>query len=107
MSTPSILITGCQSGIGKATAIYFQKKGWNVAATMLWPEQARDIEESDNLKIIPLDVEDPTSISRAIHMTLDHFDRIDVLFNNAGFAVMGVFEAASETQSSLTSICSE
>ena len=41
--TETIFITGASSGIGKATALYFQDKGWNVVATLRDPAQAGDL----------------------------------------------------------------
>lgn len=40
----TILITGASSGIGKASAIFFQSKGWNVVATMRNTKDGADIE---------------------------------------------------------------
>ena len=39
----TILITGASSGIGKATAIFFQAKGWNVVATMRTPDKESEL----------------------------------------------------------------
>ena len=45
----TILITGASSGIGKATAIYFQQQGWNVIATMRSPEKETELNELENV----------------------------------------------------------
>lgn len=39
----TILITGASSGIGKATALWFARQHWNVAATMRHPENGQDL----------------------------------------------------------------
>lgn len=77
---PTILITGCSSGFGLTTAKLFLEQGWNVIATMRRP-QTDLLPASDRLRILPLDVTDPDSISRAI----EDAGMIDVLVNNAGF----------------------
>ncbi|MBI9092399.1 MAG: SDR family NAD(P)-dependent oxidoreductase [Desulfobacterium sp.] len=41
----TVLITGCSSGIGKETARFFQKKRWNVAATMRSPEKEEELDK--------------------------------------------------------------
>jgi short-subunit dehydrogenase len=88
----TILITGSSSGIGKATVKYFQKKGWNVAATMRNPEKEKELTALANVKCIALDVHQPVSIKKAIEETLRAFGSIDVVLNNAGFSLIGPFE---------------
>jgi NAD(P)-dependent dehydrogenase (short-subunit alcohol dehydrogenase family) len=94
--TKTVFITGTSSGIGKMTAIYFAQQGWNVAATMRNPHQARGFEGLANLRIYALDVTDNDSIRSAINSAIQDFGNIDVLVNNAGFGTDGVFEAMSD-----------
>jgi len=92
----TVLITGCSSGIGKEATKFFQKKGWNVAATMRTPEKEKDLINLENVKILKLDVLDNDSIKKAVDDAIDHFGRIDVLVNNAGYGLVGPFETASQ-----------
>jgi NAD(P)-dependent dehydrogenase (short-subunit alcohol dehydrogenase family) len=84
----TVLITGCSSGYGLETARHFHAQGWNVVATMRTPRE--DIlPRSDRTRILALDVTRPESIVAAIEVA----GPIDVLVNNAGIGVVGVFEA--------------
>ncbi len=94
----TVLITGSSSGIGRATVIYFQQKGWNVAATMRSPEKEEELTKLENVICIKLDVTDTLSIKRAIKKCLETFGVVDVVVNNAGYGVVGPFEFASEDQ---------
>ncbi len=94
----TVLITGASTGIGKSTAILFQQKGWNVAATMRAPEKATDLSKLTNILCIRLDVTEPSSIRQAIEETILRFGSIDVLLNNAGYAAVGAFEASKPEQ---------
>lgn len=91
----TIIITGASTGIGKATAIFFQEKGWNVVATMRTPEKEEELNKLDNVLVTRLDVQDQASIDQAINEGIDRFGNIDVLLNNAGYGLMGTFESAS------------
>ena len=93
-----ILITGASSGIGLETAKLFQIKNWKVAATMRTPENAGELKNIVDLECIRLDVTDAASIKSAIDTTLERFGRIDAVVNNAGYGLLGPFEAASEEQ---------
>jgi NAD(P)-dependent dehydrogenase (short-subunit alcohol dehydrogenase family) len=93
--TKTVLITGTSSGYGKATAELFFERGWNVAATMRQPKSDIFHSPSDRLKLLPLDVTDPDSINRAVAGAIAAFGAIDVIVNNAGIGVVGVFEATS------------
>jgi len=84
----TVLITGCSSGYGLETARHFHAQGWNVIATMRTPREAI-LPRSDRLRVLALDVTKPESIAAAI----DAGGAIDVLVNNAGIGVIGVFEA--------------
>ncbi len=91
----TILITGSSSGIGKATAKYFQEEGWNVVATMRTPEKDTEFSGLENVLVPRLDVQDSDSISGAVQLGIETFGRIDVLLNNAGYGAFGVLEAAT------------
>ena len=94
----TILITGASTGIGRATALYFLAKGWNVAATMRNPSTAEGFESHKRLKLYALDVLDEASIDAAIAKAISDFGRIDVLLNNAGYGALGPMEAATREQ---------
>ena len=93
-----VLITGASSGIGLHTAKLFQAKNWKVAATMRNLENAADLQKIVDVECFRLDVIDNDSIKAAIASTLEKFGRIDAVINNAGFAVVGPFEAATQEQ---------
>jgi short-subunit dehydrogenase len=84
----TVLITGCSSGYGLETARHFHAQGWNVVATMRTPREDA-LPRSARLRVLALDVTEPRSIAAA----LDACGPIDVLVNNAGIGVVGVFEA--------------
>lgn len=104
--TKTVLITGASSGIGRATALYFQKRGWNVAATMRSPEQviskeagrANSLTNLDRLIFLKLDVTDSASIKTAVAKAIEKFGAIDVLVNNAGYGMLGAFETSTPEQ---------
>jgi NAD(P)-dependent dehydrogenase (short-subunit alcohol dehydrogenase family) len=93
-----ILITGASSGIGKETAKLFQTKSWRVAATMRAPEKAEDLQRIADIECFRLDVTDVDSIKQAIKDVLEKFGRIDAVVNNAGYGLVGAFEAATTEQ---------
>lgn len=93
-----VLITGASSGIGKETAKLFQVKNWKVAATMRTPEKAEDLQRIADIETFRLDVTDVDSIKSAIAGALDKFGRIDAIVNNAGYGLVGPFEAATPEQ---------
>ncbi|WP_195821481.1 SDR family oxidoreductase [Roseobacter sp. MH60115] len=88
----TVLITGCSSGFGLETARHFLGQGWSVVATMRTPD-ASLLPASDRLKIVPLDVSEPTSIARAVEAA----GPIDALVNNAGIGWLSTFEGTPET----------
>ncbi|MGH9947015.1 MAG: SDR family oxidoreductase [Pyrinomonadaceae bacterium] len=93
-----ILVTGASTGIGRETVKLFQAKNWKVAATMRRPEEAADLQKIVDVECIRLDVTDIDSIKSAIAETLEKFGRIDVVVNNAGYGVIGPFEATTTEQ---------
>ena len=86
----TVLITGCSSGYGLATARHFHAQGWKVVATMRTPREL-DIPQSSRFQVVALDVTRPESIARA----LEDLGPIDVLVNNAGIGLFGAFEATT------------
>ena len=98
IGSKTVLITGCSSGIGRACVRLFQRQGWKVAATMRAPEQETEFHKLDDVLLLRLDVTDTGSIDAAIAATLEAFGKIDVVVNNAGYALMGAFETTNLDQ---------
>ena len=96
MKTQTVLITGASSGIGKAAALHFAAKGWQVAATMRTPAPETALGQLPNVRLYALDVTDTPSIEAAFAAVTRDFGRLDVLVNNAGYGVDGVFEAMTD-----------
>ncbi len=94
----TVFITGASSGIGHATALLFQKKGWQVVATMRSPEKETELSALPNVVCVPLDVTDEMSIISTVKSGIEKFGRIDVLVNNAGYGAVGAFELATGEQ---------
>lgn len=92
----TVLITGCSSGIGKAAVYEFAKQGWNVAATMRNPQSNNLFSDLPNVKQYRLDVTDNASISEAFTKATHDFGKLDVVVNNAGYGLDGVFEAMTD-----------
>ena len=92
MTNPTVLITGCSSGYGLATARAFHAQGWNVIATMRTP-RADVLPRSERLRVLALDVTRLDSIASLF----EQCGPIDVLVNNAGIGVVGAFEATPMT----------
>lgn len=88
----TVLITGCSSGIGKKAAYYYAELGWNVVATMREVSMGADLAQA-GITVLQLDVQNKDSIAQALEQAIDKFGRIDVLVNNAGFGLFGVFES--------------
>jgi NAD(P)-dependent dehydrogenase (short-subunit alcohol dehydrogenase family) len=91
------VVTGSSSGIGFKTALTLARNGFQTYATM------RNIAKSKNIKSIAtkenlpinieqLDVTDNKSVTNAIQAIVSKADRIDVLVNNAGYALTSAFE---------------
>jgi NAD(P)-dependent dehydrogenase (short-subunit alcohol dehydrogenase family) len=95
--TKTIFITGASSGIGKATAKLFAAHGWNIIATMRMPEKETELNLLSNVTLLPLDVTNPDQIKETTQKALVMGD-IDVVFNNAGYALFGALEAMTEEQ---------
>jgi NAD(P)-dependent dehydrogenase (short-subunit alcohol dehydrogenase family) len=95
----TVLITGASSGIGRATALYFAEKGWNVIAAIRNPQnRTTGLEGKARIDSIHLDVVDLDSIKKAFEYGRNKYGRIDVVVNNAGYALEGIFEGASPDQ---------
>lgn len=91
--TQTVLITGCSSGFGKATARHFAANGWNVIATMRDTSAADDLATLPNVLLAQLDVEDRASVDAAVAQGIERFGRIDAVVNNAGYGLFAIFEA--------------
>lgn len=93
----TIFITGASTGLGKAAAKLFQSRGWNVIATMRNPQAETELTQLENVTLLPLDVTSMEQIQSTVKKALEISD-IDVVFNNAGYGLIGPLEALEDDQ---------
>jgi NAD(P)-dependent dehydrogenase (short-subunit alcohol dehydrogenase family) len=93
MSEPSkaVLITGCSSGIGRATALRLAGAGWRVYATARRPETLSELAEA-GCETLALDVTDEQSMAVAVAQIEQAEGAVGVLINNAGYSQSGAIE---------------
>jgi short-subunit dehydrogenase len=93
MSEKVWFITGASRGLGKEFAKTALEAGDHVVATSRSAESVSDaLGTSDRLLALSLDVTKPETAIRAVQASLERFGRIDVLVNNAGYALFGSVE---------------
>jgi len=89
------LVTGAGSGIGRATALLLQINGYSVVLTGRRLEALEETAgmaagEGGRMLAISMDAADPESVAAAFAKAVDEFERLDLLFNNAGTSAPGV-----------------
>jgi NADP-dependent 3-hydroxy acid dehydrogenase YdfG len=95
MSDPgAILITGCSSGIGRATAAHLAARGHTVYATARRPESLAELAGA-GCHPLALDVTDEASARTAVEAVESAHGTVGALVNNAGYAVSGAIEAVA------------
>jgi short-subunit dehydrogenase len=98
MSTNKVwFITGASKGLGVELTKKLLESGHQVIATS---RNADNFKSIDNPNLLPLNMElvDEESIAQAIKTAIDHFGKIDVVVNNAGYGLLGTVEELSNTE---------
>lgn len=90
-ASKAVLITGCSSGIGHATALRLAKAGHTVYATARRRDSLADLREA-GAHTLSLDVTDEDSMRAAVARVVDEQGAVGVLINNAGYSQSGALE---------------
>ena len=88
------LVTGCSSGIGRATAARLAGSGWTVYATARKPETLGEL-ESRGCRTLALDVTDEASMRAAVETVEAEHGAVGALVNNAGYSQSGAIETVA------------
>jgi NAD(P)-dependent dehydrogenase (short-subunit alcohol dehydrogenase family) len=88
----AVLVTGCSTGIGRATAQHLASRGWTVYATARRPESIADLEAA-GCRTLALDVTDEGSMRAAVEAVESEHGAVGVLINNAGYSQSGAVES--------------
>ncbi|MEV3971331.1 SDR family oxidoreductase [Streptomyces sp. NPDC050698] len=93
-------ITGSSRGFGRQFVTAALERGDKVAATARGTDALADLVAAHGEAILPLslDVTDKAAVTAAVNRAHDHFGRLDVVVNNAGYGLFGAVEELSEQQ---------
>jgi len=94
------VVTGSSTGIGLATSLALAKEGFSTYATMRNLDRSADItskaaKEDLPLTVLQMNVDNDKSVNDTIEKIMNDKGRIDVVVNNAGYALVGAFEETS------------
>ncbi len=96
MDQKSILITGCSSGIGLASARMMKERGWRVFATARKPEDLKRLRDMEGVEAVELELSDPSSVKACAQHVIEATNgKLFALFNNAAFGQLGAVEDLS------------
>ena len=95
MTSRAVLITGCSSGIGEATATHLAEQGWTVYATARRPETLAGL-EAKGCRTLALDVVDEASRRAAVDAVAEAEGAVGVLVNNTGYSQSGAVESVPD-----------
>jgi NADP-dependent 3-hydroxy acid dehydrogenase YdfG len=100
MTHKTWFITGASSGFGNAFARYALSQGHNVVATARNADKLEDLrqEAPDRVLVLTLDVTRAGDAERAVAAAIERFGAIEVLINNAGYAIIGTIEETPEAE---------
>ncbi|MET3937704.1 NAD(P)-dependent dehydrogenase (short-subunit alcohol dehydrogenase family) [Paenibacillus sp. PvP094] len=92
-------ITGASRGLGRIWAEAALSRGDKVAATARTPENIAELKERFGDAVLPLalDVTDSQQVEHVVQQAHEHFGRLDVVLNNAGYTLVGTTEEADES----------
>jgi short-subunit dehydrogenase len=98
--TSTVLITGASQGIGKATALLFAEKGYNLVLASRQPDRlqkfAQELESAGHSALaVPTDVRESEQVDQLVKTALERYGSVDVLINNAGIYISGPAEEFS------------
>lgn len=99
MSNKVWFITGASRGFGRVWTEAALKRGDKVAATARSIDSITHLSDSYSDAVLPLtvDVTRPDQVKTAVQQAYEHFGRLDVVLNNAGYALVGAIEEADES----------
>ena len=92
--TAAALVTGCSTGIGRATALALHEAGHPVYATARQAASLAELAER-GLTVLALDVTDEASMAAAVDVVVAEHGSVGVLVNNAGYSLQGSVEETS------------
>jgi NAD(P)-dependent dehydrogenase (short-subunit alcohol dehydrogenase family) len=100
MTSKTWFITGTSRGFGREWAIAALERGDSVAATARSTSSLDELVSAygDRVLALPLDVTDRSAVFDAVAQAHEHFGRLDVVVNNAGYGQFGMVEELSETE---------
>lgn len=93
-------VTGASKGLGLSLVKQLLDKGFSVAATSRNSDDLRQAVGTSDARFLPLavDLKTEARVAEAIKITIDHFGRIDVVVNNAGYGLIGSLEELTDQE---------